>query len=664
MSEIAHHVLLGLAMAAIVSAALRLASRLGITGLERALTAAVFAVAAIIAETLALGLVGLGSSAAALIIAAALTWLAARWLLPRPAVRPADELRRAWQRLGGPARAAVLALVGGGLAFVAWLLRYPSIGFDSSIYHYAEIAGWIHNGHPGSILHLSYDLPYGNYPVTDEVAQTWGAAIARSFVPLSLWNPAMFVLLGLGTWQTLRRLRIPRGVRLLATASLLALPLLVHQLNEPQTDLPDMSWLACTAALALGTRQTPSLLAPTLVAAALAVGTKTTPGVMALGALALGVYYARGHLRRLAVPLLGAVALGIVVGGGWYLRNLLQHGSPVWPFAAAPWGDPMPTFLRLVNPTLISHPIATVRENLDGYGDGLAGGVVLLASVPVLLVIALPRLACTQAIRRPLLLVTALTMLAFLAFAAAPGTGPQRPGFWFGPMATLRYVLPTLAGAVVGLALATRAGGPLGILARIALVASLAWSLIQDRDLGFPIVPSARTLALGALAGLGVWAALTALNARRGAAPLARVRGLPPLLMSCAAAVVVGAGLAPAGNGYVARHARVDGSTALGQPMVAWFAAQPSFEGSHEPIAFVSRAVDAPLSGDHFTHRLTLIGRDADCATVQAAARHGLVVVTAPGFLRNFIGVQPYATAGCLAGHPTVYRDAIFTVYR
>jgi hypothetical protein len=108
----------------------------------------------------------------------------------------------------------------------------------------------------------------------------------------------------------------------------------------------------------------------------------------------------------------------------------------------------------------------------------------------------------------------------------------------------------------------------------------------------------------------------------------------------------------------------VQGSTALAPAMVAWFAARPGFDRSHQPIAFVSRAVIAPLAGDHFTHPLTLLARDASCSAVRAAAQRGPVVVTDAGFLRNFIGVVPYTTAGCLTGHPTLYRDPIFTVYR
>jgi len=617
-------------------------------------------------------------STAALFAAACATLLVSLLALPAPTVRPAAELRDWFGSLAPAARALVAAAAGFAIAWIAWQLRHPSIGLDSSIYHYAEVAGWVHNGHPGSILPLSYDLPYGNYPVTDEVAQTWAAGISRSFMPLALWNPAMFIVLAVATWQTVRNLEVPRAAAGLATAAIICLPLVVHQLNEPQTDLPAMTWLACTAALATGARRTPALLVPSVVAAGLAVGTKTTPAVMVLAALAVGfALVARADLRALRRPLLLALAGAVVVGGIWYVRNLVQHGSPLWPFTAAPWGDPVPPFLRLVNATLLQHPLGTVRANEHGYLDGLAGGIVLLVGVPVLLIGGGVGLRFPRRLRHSLVLAAGIAAVGFLTFAIAPGTGPQRPGFWFGPLATLRYILPTLGAATVAVALASRAPGTIGMVATLALAGSLVWSLVQDAQLGFPSVPSARTPLAGAAAGVAVYAgcalALTWLRRRRPrrrgpvvpAVPrVPAVAGAPAAALLAGGAIIVGLALAPVSDGFVKRNAGVSGSTALGRDVVAWFAAQPGFDSSHQTIAFVSRAVIAPLAGDHFTHPLKLIPADASCAQVGALTRGDSVVVTQPDFLHDFIGIWPYATAGCFARMRPAYQDSTFSVYR
>ena len=128
-------------------------------------------------------------------------------------------------------------------------------------------------------------------------------------------------------------------------------------------------------------------------------------------------------------------------------------------------------------------------------------------------------------------------------------------------------------------------------------------------------------------------------------------------------AIVVGAILGPISNGYIKRSARVRNSTALGGEVVAWFAAQRDFQTSHEPIAFISRAVVAQLSGDHFTHPLSVIPPDAGCAEVRAIARRSIVVVTQPPFLRGLIGDRPYDAEACLAGRRAAYQDPYFTVY-
>ena len=274
-------------------------------------------------------------------------------------------------------------------AWLAWQLRYPAIGFDSAVYHYPEVAGWIQNGRPGSMLSLSYDIPYGNYPLTDEVAQTWGAAIARSWVPLALWNPAMLVVLAGAAWLTARHLAVSRVVTGLVTAVLVTSPLLIRQLNEPQTDLPAMTWLACTLALSLGAGRRPALLVPAVVAAGLAVGTKTTVAPIALVALATGVWLARGRLRPLAGWLVMGLAAAYVVGGLWYTRNILQHGWPLWPFTEAPWSDPPPRFFSLIDTTFLERPAATLEGRLGEYASRLGGGWMLLAGALVSLVYGL-----------------------------------------------------------------------------------------------------------------------------------------------------------------------------------------------------------------------------------------------------------------------------------
>jgi hypothetical protein len=656
-----HHVALALALLALAQAALRAAGTASPGGLERALVAVVIAVATAIAQGLALGLVGLGGSPVALVLATVALWAAALVWLPSPQPGLFAELADWWRRLDAPWRLVAAALAGVFGAWLAWQLRYPAIGFDSAVYHYPEVAGWIQNGRPGSMLSLSYDIPYGNYPLTDEVAQTWGAAIARSWVPLALWNPAMLVVLAGAAWLTARHLAVSRVVTGLVTAVVITSPLLIRQLNEPQTDLPAMTWLACTLALCLGAGRRPGLLVPATLAAGLAVGTKTTVAPMAVVALATGVWLARGRLRPLAGWLVLGLAGAYVVGGLWYTRNILQHGWPLWPFTDAPWSDPPPRFFSLIDTTFLERPAATLEGRLGEYASRLGGGWMLLAGALVSLVFGLVSRRLKPALRRPLVVAGAATLGALLVWSIAWGTGLQRsaelPGADGWPLSAIRYMLPVVGAALVTVALATRAPGLAGRAATALLVGALGWSLVADARLGAPHTPSVTVLVLGAVAGL----------LALGAAVLAS-RGLPrPIPAGAAvvgAAVGLGVLLAPVSNGYIERYTKVSESTAPGADVVAWFLNQPGFEDGEVTIAFASRAAFGPLTGDHFQNRLELIPRRAGCGEVARLARRKSVLLVDESWFSGILGIVPYRAGRCLTGRPPGFRNPVYRVYR
>jgi len=85
------HGLLGLSIAALAGAALRVASLTGARGLDRALAALALDAATAAGQALLLGLVSLGTSPVALSLAAGVTWLAARARLTVPSPRPAPR---------------------------------------------------------------------------------------------------------------------------------------------------------------------------------------------------------------------------------------------------------------------------------------------------------------------------------------------------------------------------------------------------------------------------------------------------------------------------------------------------------------------------------------------------------------------------------------------
>jgi hypothetical protein len=663
--EVLHHVALAVAVLALGDAALRAASLAAPAGLERAIAAFVLAIATAVVEELALGVVGLGTSPVALVATTLAIWAGVRIWLPAPSVSPAGELsdwwtglKRAWRVVGG-------AAAGFCGAWIVWQLLHPSLGFDSAVYHYPEVAGWIANGRPGSILELSYEIPYGNYPLTDEVAQTWGAAIARSWVPIALWNPTLLIVLTLAVWQTLRGLGAPRAAAALGAGTVVTLPLIVRQLNEPQTDLPALAWLACVAALALGAGRRPGLLVPAVVAAGLAIGTKTTAAPLALAALAAGAYLARGRLRPLAGPLALGAAVAVAVGGLWYARNVWQHGWPLWPFTEAPWGDPRPRFLALIETTFLDRPIATLDGRLDDYASRMGGGWLVLAGAVAVLVAALVT-RLESSLRRSLVISAGLALLALLVWSLAWGTGlprtDQLPAADGWPISTIRYMLPAMAMASVAVAIATRVGGRVGRMALVLLAGALVWNLVADARLGAPYAPRATTLLLGAVVGAGLVALLEL--ARRRAPIRTRVRPQHSGAVAVAVAVVAGVLMVPVANGFIERHSKVAKSTSPGGEVVRWFLAQPGFEDGDATIAFAARAAFGALAGDRFEHRLELIPQRATCSDVQRRARRGPVLMIDPTWFEGILGLVSYETGRCLEGRPVAFREGSYAVYQ
>lgn len=648
---------LALSIAALGGAALRLASLAAPHGLARVIAAAVLATAAAGLETLALGLLGLGASPLALTLAAAATWLAAFRFLPAYETELRHEATAWWRRLGAPARLVAGGLLAAGAYWLVWMLWHPGIGFDSSIYHYPEVAIWISDGHPGSVHALSYDLPYGDLPLTDEVLRTWSAAIARSFVPMALWTPATFVLLGVSGWAAMKELRAPRLAGVLAVVAVLALPTVVKQLNEPQTDLPALAWLVAACALALASRERPAVLVPALVAAALAVGTRTQTLIPAVVVMGVAIYHARGHLRPLARPLAAASLAAVFLGAFWYLRDLVDHGSPFWPFVRGPGGDPVPRILELASHRFIRHPLATLDGRVQQYAALIAGGLALLFG---------GILAPLVARSRQVLGIAALTAVGFLAWAVAPTTGVADPGA-VSPVdgystSTTRYLLPVFALGAAALALAARDRGWGGRLATFVLGGAAVWSLVTDAGIGFDLVPPLGYLGLAALAGT----ALVLLALRLPARASLRVPEWPPAAALVAGvAIVLGLASATFATGYVRRHASTARTTVIGgTSLIRWFASNHNFVHGHAPIALASRGLVGGLAGDRFQHRLELIPAHEPCPAVRARASRGWVVTTDVVYGQMWLGVNSFDAPACLAKEKPIFNNGVYRVYR
>ncbi|MDQ6750028.1 MAG: hypothetical protein M3Z33_04660, partial [Actinomycetota bacterium] len=491
-----HHVALALAAAALGGAGVRVAGCIGARGLEVVVAGAPVAAAAAVLWALGLGIAGLGGSPIALLVSAGLTWGAARVLLPDH-----DPPRRClatwWGEAALGTRAGVAAASAAALAVCAWQLRHPYLSLDALTYHLGLPGAWVHDGSPGAVAAVFEGLPVGNYPVTHEVLIAWAIGLSRSWVVASIISPALAALLVAAAWTGLRALDVPRLIAGLAAAAFLVLPLTATQLGGPLTDLPATVWLGVVASLVglsfRGPR--PLLLVPALLAAGLSVGTKTTPVMLLALILGFGAWRQRAALRPLAAPLAGGAVVALLLCAVWPIRNLIEHGSPLWPFVATPFGDPVPPKLAPLRTSFLDHPGVMLDGRLGAYAEMLAGGLVLFPAAIVLPLVRRSRAA---------LALGAASALGFLLWMAAPYTGIDSTVL---ALDTTRYLLPTLLACTAAIAVSSR-GAPPRLRAAVAAILGLALivSLVRTLNIGFPAVPATAT-ALAA-AGLGAGAAL------------------------------------------------------------------------------------------------------------------------------------------------------------
>jgi hypothetical protein len=652
-SALGHHALLGLSVAALGGAGLRAASLAAPRGLERALAAAALAVAAVVIEALALGLIGAGGSAVALGFAAVATWLAAVAMLPRPQLGVARELAAWWRRLTVGQTLLVGAVAGAGAAWTAWLLRYPTLGFDTVLYHLPEAVVWVQDGSAGAIEPVVSGIPVGSYPLAHEVLMSWSVGLARGFVPITLLTPAVALLTAAGAWSCLRGLRVPIVPTGLAVGAVMASPAVIaHARSGPSLDPAALGWLCTCAALCVASPRRPALLAPAIVAGGLAIGTKTTALPLTALALGLALFAGRRHLRRLARPLVLASAAAAVVGLFWYLRNLVQHGSPFWPFLTLPWGDPAPFAIEEAHISFLDRPGETLDRVGDLYLERFAGGVVLIAGA---------LLAAIAVRRKEVLAAAAATLLSVLLWLNAPQTGvSNNPGFDIGTADAVRYLLPGVAAATLALALAARAGATAGAAAAVLLALALVLGLLNTDELGFPGAPSPGTVLAGAAGGaLAVLA--FALRGRRGpdGAGLVRERGrarLPggpglAVAATAAAAALAGALLSPLASGYLARHTEAG---LFDQGLVAFFDGRREDE---RPVS-ISGALHGLVAGDHLQRSIRMIPQREPCPAVRRRLRRGWVVFSEVVRRRVQADVRR-----CPMDGPPAYRDHSYRVF-
>lgn len=625
---------------ALIDAALRVAERFTDRGLERVVAAAPLAAATAVTQSLVLGLFGLGTHPVALSAVAIATWSVIRLVVWREATRPLTQFTNWLSTLERRQLAGLGAIAAVALICIAAFVRSPYIGHDSLAYHLPEAIDWVHNGRPGwSQVPVHLGLPVESYPLTDEVLLAWQFGLAGSLVPLAAWPVALTALGGTAAFLGLRRRGATTLIAALGIGAFVTVPHLFSNLNGLSSDAGSISWMLVTAALCVCSRDRPALLCPAVIATSLSVGTRTTTAPILAALLVWSFWSARKELRSLVKQLVAAVLLAVGAGGVWYIRNLIVHGSPFWPLVPAPWGDPGPAILEQSR-RFIEVPIETAQA-LRSYSRFLAGGLVLIVGG-----LLAPLISRT----RDVFIAATVTLATFALWTNVPFTGlPKPPLGILVPLATSRYLLPTMAVGTVALVIAARSrrAGPVAV---ATLGIAIAWNVAVMPSFAGQ-VPSLLTLVAGAV--IGAFAA-SAFPVGRLPSLVPRVPGLARAAAMVGAAALVLAFVAP---GYVLRHAEV---SPLAPELTRWFAEQPAFKEGDEKVAMTERVL-GPLAGDELKHDVELISEEESCSDIQRRLNDEWVVVSA----RDTAGeiADGPAVSGCLGDAVPVYEDSEHKVY-
>lgn len=206
-------------------------------------------------------------------------------------------------------------------------------GFDTTWYHGPLAASFFQSGDTLELHFLAPQYMAWFYPANAELFHAIGMAAFHRDILSPLLNLGWLVGCLFAAWCIGRPYGVaPLSLALAAVA--LSVPVLADQAGEARNDIAGTFFLLAAVAIALnawrsrfGPGLSPAAVAITALAGGMAAGTKLSflpAAVVLVVGLALISPLGR-RLRSLCLAVAGA----LVGGGYWYLRNLVQAGSPL-----------------------------------------------------------------------------------------------------------------------------------------------------------------------------------------------------------------------------------------------------------------------------------------------------------------------------------------------
>lgn len=294
---------------------------------------AVLAVAATVVPLAVLGTMGLLNRPTALVAYLALGVTASgicRWTGrgPRPFARPTIT------GLDVISAIAIFALLATSLIKVG---LGPFRGDDVS-YHLYYPAQWVQDGAVSPVPAPFSQCDTSYYPCNTELLYALMLLVTRADFLLAYVSMLAIALCLFGTIELGRSMGFSRAGASLAALGFLLVRRVWSQAGTAHVELLLCCWLLCAVLSTIRLIDTPKLGSAVMAACSIGLlaGTKYLGAVFAIPLAIVGVLTVLRHRRPMwLVPYAMA---SIVCGGGWYVRNLLVCGNPLYPLDCSIFG--------------------------------------------------------------------------------------------------------------------------------------------------------------------------------------------------------------------------------------------------------------------------------------------------------------------------------------
>ena len=223
-------------------------------------------------------------------------------------------------------------------ALGAAALASPSTFWDALSYHVPMVTTWSQTGFLQAIYLPFAEIANSYFPGNGELLYFWSFAAFKNDLLVRMVSLGMWLVLGLAQFRLCRKMGANRQASLFAAILFLTVPIVLAQATEPVLDTASAALfiLALGHLYEFGRSGRFDDVALFSVASGLFVGVKySAPAyvVMLCGALLYAASWQRANRSaRWWFSCCFVFAVGLVaLGGYWYVRNLVQTGSPLFP---------------------------------------------------------------------------------------------------------------------------------------------------------------------------------------------------------------------------------------------------------------------------------------------------------------------------------------------